>query len=800
MMYKNPDDIWNDIKSSTPRIKIKVMRGFLFLCAALLVAGAANAETAAAGRAEAAEMTAGNNEQGNNPEKLDSVVISTSRAGDKTPVTFTMVTKEQLRRTNPINSLPMNLALQPSVVAYNEGGTGLGNSTMTVRGSKGSQINVTLNGITLNDSESQEVFWVNIPSLTNLISSVQLQRGLGTSANGAGAFGASINMNTASVSDRAFAAADFSAGSWKTFLTSVAAGTGMMRSGVYFNGAFSYGDTDGYIRNASVNSQSAFAVLGWMNGKNSLRLTYLMGRQKSGITWDGISLEQYGEDRRYNEAGEYYDEYGNVHYYDNQTDNYAQHHIQLNYTRQFTDSWIWSNTFNYTRGDGYDEYYKEDKSLWKYGFSEGIGQTGDTGLTEAAGLTEDEKSDMIYQKKMGNNYYVFSSDVRYRTASLNITGGVYLASYEGNHFGRMLWVKTLGDDYDYAGFNARDGFYRNRSLKSEATAFARGEWSPLQWMTVYADLQWRGVMLDMAGSDDDIHETGLTMKYDNKWSFFNPRAGVTFNWVPGQRAYISAALGHREPGRGDIKENIKGDLSPIKPERMVDMEAGYEFIGRHISVSANVYLMEYWDMLLETGRLSSSGYAVKENVPHGWRRGIEMAAAWEAAPWVSLNGNITLSINKIKDYTAYVTIADGAPGQTKAFNYGTTCMMMSPSVVGMLRATFSPWKGIASNSLRTTTLAIDGKYIGRQYIDNTQRAEMKIPAYFIANLSLSHEFNLGAGILGLSGYVNNLFNHLHYAAGWRWEEYDPASDTLSSYIGVYPQPPVNFMLKASYRF
>ncbi len=832
MMYKNPDDIWNDIKSSTPRIKIKVMRGFYFLCAALLVAVAANAEnhSATVGMAEGAGRTAGNNEQGNQPEKLDSVVVSTSRAGDRTPVTFTMVGKEQLRRTNPINSLPMNLALQPSVVTYNEGGTGLGNSTMTVRGSKGSQINVTLNGITLNDSESQEVFWVNIPSLTGLISSVQLQRGLGTSANGAGAFGASINMSTAAVSDSPFAAADISAGSWNTFLASVAAGTGRTQSGIYFNGAFSYGDTDGYIRNASVNSQSAFAVLGWMNGRNSLRMTYLMGRQKSGITWDGISLEQYETDRRYNGAGEYYDEYGNVHYYDNQTDNYAQHHIQLNYTRQFSDRWLWSNTFNYTRGDGYDEYYKEDKVLWKYG------------------LDEDGESDIIYQKKMGNNYYVFSSDVRYRTAELNLTGGVYLARYEGDHFGNILWVKTLGADYDYAGFNASDGFYRNRSVKQEATVFARGEWSPLKWMTIYADLQWRGIMLDMRGSDDDIYETGLAMKYDNRWGFFNPRAGVTFNWTAGQKAYISAALGHREPGRGDIKENIKGDMSPIKPERMVDMEAGYEFVSSKFSASANIYLMEYWDMLLETGRLSSSGYAIKENVPRGWRRGIEMTAAVEAASWVSLSGNVTLSINKIKDYTSYVAVAggsgsegDGGEGvsgewtgsgeagsegvgswetvngetggemageemaggviyQTKAFNYGTTRMMMSPSVVGMVRAAFSPWRGRVSNSLKTTTLAIEGKYVGKQYIDNTQRPEMKIPSYFVANLSLSHEFRLGGGTLGLSFYVNNLFNHLYYAAGWRWEEYDPATGTVSSYVGVYPQPPVNFMAKVSYGF
>ncbi len=747
------------------------MRGFLFLTAALLTAGAANAEAYPGIEPEEKE-----------PERLDSVVVSSSRAGNRTPVTFTMVGKEQLRKSNPINSLPMNLNLQPSVVTYNEGGTGLGNSTMTVRGSKGSQINVTLNGITLNDSESQEVFWVNIPSLTSLISSVQLQRGLGTSANGAGAFGASVNMNTASVSSDPFAAVDFSMGSWNTAMTSAAAGTGLTDSGIYFNVAYSRGNTDGYIRNADVASQSVFAVLGWMNEKNSLRLTWLMGKQRSGITWDGIDLEKYEEDRRYNGAGEYYDELGNVHYYDNQTDNYFQNHIQLNYTRQFSERLVWSNTFNYTRGDGYDEYYKEDRYMPDFGFA------------------EEAESDMIYQKKMGNNYYVFNADLRYGAENLNVTAGAYLARYEGDHFGRMLWVKTLGDAYDYDSYNERDGFYRNRSVKQEATLFARGEWSPLEWMTAYADLQWRGVMLDMDGSDDDIHESGLMMKYDNRWSFFNPRAGVSFSRAPGRKAYFSAALGHREPGRGDIKENIKGDMSPIKPERMVDLELGYEYSSEKVSASANIYMMEYWDMLLETGRLSSSGYAIKENVPRGWRRGVELAAAWNVAPWLALSGNMTLSVNQIQDYTSYVEVWDGEFGQTRAFNYGRTRMMMSPSVVGMLRAAFSPWKSLASNSLKTTTLAIDGKYVGRQYLDNTQRSEMEVPAYFVSNLSLSHEFALAHGSLGLSGYVNNLFNHLYYAAGWRWEGYTQADDTLTCGIGVYPQPPVNFMLKVSYRF
>ena len=279
------------------------MRGFLFAALSVLIPLSAQG----VGREAADEKV----------ERLDSIVVVSSRAGNDTPVTFTMIGKESLRRSNPLNSLPMNLALQTSVVSVNEGGTGLGYSKMTVRGSKGSQINVTLNGVTLNDAESQEVFWVNIPALSTMISSVQLQRGLGTSANGAGAFGASINMSTAAVSSRPFGSADLSLGSYGTYVGAFSAGSGLMKSGLYFNMAYSRGLTDGYIRNAFADVQSAMAVLGWMNETNSLRLTWLMGDQRTGITWNGISPEQYEIDRRYNPAGEYYDKFGNTRYYDN---------------------------------------------------------------------------------------------------------------------------------------------------------------------------------------------------------------------------------------------------------------------------------------------------------------------------------------------------------------------------------------------------------------------------------------------------------------------------------------------------
>ena len=765
------------------------MRGFLFIAAlsALIPFSALGVEK------EAADEKV---------ERLDSVVVSSSRAGRDTPVTFTMLGKDELRRANPLNSLPMNLSLQPSVVSVNEGGTGLGYSKMTVRGSKGSQINVTLNGITLNDAESQEVFWVNIPALTSMISSVQIQRGLGTSANGAGAFGASINMSTAALSQEPFGSAQMSVGSYNTFIGTFAAGTGLMKSGVYFNAAYSRGLTDGYIRNAYADVQSAMAVLGWMNLENSLRLTYMMGDQKTGITWEGISPEQYEIDRRYNPAGEYYDQYGNIRYYDKETDNYTQHHIQLNYTHSFSDRLAWSTTLNYTRGDGYYENYKTGKSFSKYLMQNPV----------IDGVEYDE-GDFITREALANDYYVVRSDLKYASGRLNVTGGVNLSRYDGDHIGTVIWSDILGDSYDYGSHQ----WYLNRGLKHEANAYIRGEMLFAGSLTAYADLQHRGVWLDMSGPEDD----GVLLDHNVNWQFFNPRAGLSWRMDPSSRIYASAALGNREPGRSDIKELIldankaasAGAESrgvDIRPEKMLDVELGYEYAAENVTLSANIYLMEYWDMLLETGKLSDVGYAIKENVPRSWRRGVELAASWEPLPWLQVGGNMTLSTNKIKSYTAYYEMYDNMNewnylGQHKV-DFENTDILMSPSVVGMAMMTFRPF-ALASGSWKSAYLSLNGKYVGRQFYDNTSSQERSIPAYFIADLSVGYEIPMRrrsddaeASRLSMSIHLNNLFNRIYYADAWLWRAYFKEEDSYYSEIGIYPQAPLNCMFRLAYRF
>lgn len=735
-------------------------------------------------------------------EKLDSTVVLATRAGKSTPVTYTMVYKEELKKSNPINSLPMSLNLLPSVVTVNEGGTGLGYSKMTIRGSKGSQINVTLNGITLNDSESQEVFWVNIPSLNSILSSVQVQRGLGTSANGAGAFGASINMNTASVGADPYANANFGYGSYNTFTSSVSVGSGMTKSGVYFDLAYSKNLTDGYIRNAKANVQSALAVLGWMNERNSVKLTYLMGDQHTGITWNGIDLYQYEKDRRYNSAGEWYeyktnpdgsfvyDENGDkivnsVHYYDNDTDNYTQHHLQLNYTHSFPNNLLWTTTLNFTKGDGYYENYKADKKFKKYGMAD----------LAPAGFS---RADFIVHKAMDNWYAVAKTDLKYTKDRFDLTAGLSYSRYNGDHFGDVLWCSVLGDEW-----NAEKPWYFNNAVKQEANLYVRAEYSFAKYFTAYADLQYRGVFLNMNGVGD---EDNIDMSYNNAWHFFNPRAGLSFNYN-GHKAYFSAALGNREPGRADIKENLEaGSNLGIKPEQMFDFEIGYTWTASKFAASANVYLMEYWNMLLETGRLSDSGYAIKDNVDRSFRRGIELALSYMPVKWFSVDANATLSLNKIKnykesfvlydDYWDYVYGSDGKPVQ-EIKDFGSTTMLMSPSVISMIQLNFKPFVSFAHNSLKTTTLSLNGKFVSKQFIDNTMAESRSIPSYFVANLALTHSFskNVNAGF-----YINNLFNNMYYADGWCYKGISQSTGEVLDGIGIFPQAPINFMLRLGLSF
>ena len=369
-----------------------------------------------------------------------------------------------------------------------------------------------------------------------------------------------------------------------------------------------------------------------------------------------------------------------------------------------------------------------------------------------------------------------------------MNGGVNLSRYDGSHWGEMLWARLLGEDYDYASMNRNHTWYLNSGLKQEVSGFTRAEYQPLPWLTAYADLQFRHIGYDFTGRDDKA--SGIPIDYHQNWDFFNPRAGLTAVFG-GHKLYASVALGHREPGRSDIKENIKGEMIPIKPESMVDIEAGYQFAREQFTASANIYLMEYRDMLLETGKLSGSGYAIKENVGRGWRRGVELAAAWTPAAWFRADANLTLSTNKLRSFTAY--LENWLDGGYKEEEYENTTMLLSPSVVGMGRVALSPFEG----RWKPLTLTLSGKYVGKQYWDNTQNESRCIPAFFVTDLSLAHSIPLPTGSLGVSLYVNNLLNRAYYAYAWVYRAWEGSEYTEA---GLYPQALRNLMVKLTYSF
>ena len=724
-------------------------------------------------------------------EKLDSVVVSASRAGKDTPVTYSTVEKKALQETSPVNSIPMTLESLPSVVVSTEAGTGFGYSSMTIRGSKGSQINVTLNGITLNDAESQEVFWVNIPGLTGILSSVQVQRGLGTSASGTGAFGASINMSTASVSRDPHLDISLGAGSFYTGAVSASATSGLLPCGVYIDLGFTRDATEGYVRNGWVRSGSLYGAIGWLNDANSLKFTYLMGDQRSGITWTGTPAAYLETDRTFNPEGLLDD--GS--YYRDHSDNYNQQHFQLNYTRKFSSRLHWSTTLDATTGYGYNQRIKLRKKLTAYGF--------DSDFPDASA-----KGDVIFRKTMDNFQWTATSELNYSGARAVATGGVYVSRYRGDHYGEILWSEVLGESFDYASLNKPDqsnNWYFNRGVKTDINAFARGEYKFTRWLTGFLDLQYRGVLLDMSGRDD---EDDLPMDGAYRWHFFNPRGGLTAAFG-GHKVYASVAYGGREPGRADIKEvlesnNLEGGNREIRPEKMLDFEAGYSYSGKTVSAGLNIYMMEYRDMLLETGELSASGYAIKDNVPRSYRRGVEMYADWKPLDNLTLSGNLALSTNKILDYTQYYCEYDNTDWWTflgqKSFHFDKVTMLMSPSIVGMASLQYTPFKHIARGSLRSTTLGAVFKGVGKQYWDNTQSADRCIPAYTHLDLTLSHEFKLREGAIGLSGIVKNVLGTKYYTSAWVYRAYFRDEDLWYQEEGVFPQPPQSFMLRLTYSF
>ena len=703
----------------------------------------------------------------------DEVVISDSRPTATTPTTATTLNKEKLQANNINGALPYIMELEPSIVSTAENGTSVGNTSFRLRGTDATRINVNINGIPLNNPESQGVYWVNIVNLSAMAESVQIQRGAGSANGGASSFGGSISMQTLNPQPEAYATADVSRGSFNTSQTAIMVGSGIMKNETSIEAAYSKLTSDGFLRNGFCDHESIYLSAGKYGERSLLKFITIIGKQHTGITWNGATKDEIATDPTFNNAGAYIDETGNTRYYDNETDNYWQQHFQLYYSLQMNNKWLLNSAINYTHGYGYYENYKDDKKFTAYGLSRPIVITnGDTSIIKL--------SDFVIQKLMNNHSYTENTSLKYENNKISITIGQMVNYYHGNHFGNVVWcqypIPTLDENYEW---------YRNIGTKTDASAFGKMIYTFNRQLWGYADLQYRLINYNMNGTDDD----NMPLNYHSSYHFLNPKAGLTYQPNNLSKITFLASIANREPTRADIKDAIKGSGSQApKPETMLDLELGCSYNPNDWKISANAYFMGYNDQLVASGKLNSVGYALMENVEKSYRIGIEIATGIQMLSWLKAEANITLSQNKIINYIHYEehynNPTDWEPMAQKAVNYGNTQLAFSPNIVGAAIMTIQPTQSIK--------IQLTGKYVGSQYYDNTERQETRLDPYFVINSKISYIRSLQHGKeIEFQFALNNMLNKQYINNAWGYEAHFADGSPKHIEQGFFVQPGIN---------
>lgn len=698
---------------------------------------------------------------------LDEVLIRDTRVSNKAPLTTSTMSKEALSEQKTETAIPYIIELQPSVVASTEN-CAAGNTSLRIRGVDASRINVNINGITLNDPESHAVYWVNVPNLGGMAQSLQIQRGVGASAGGSASFGAAINLQTLNAQDHPYGYADLAYGSWNTRQYGIGAGTGITQSGLSFDMNYTGLTTDGFIRNGFGDQQSVFLNGSYYGERTLIKAIAIIGNQRTGITWNGASAEELDADPTYNSSGLYLDDQGNVRYYDNETDNYLQQRYQLYLNHMLSSAWSLNAAFDYTHGKGYDENYRYNKKASKYGLT--IGGYGST------------KSDFITDKEMRNNAYTFNAGARYENNGLSLSLGESFLLFDAVHFGTVRWGQDAS--LAYLQENHHD-WYSYDGDKKDATTFVKANYDISDNINIYGDLQYRFVRYALDGMDDDFNN----LDFSEDYHFFNPKAGINYRLSDNQRIYFVAGISHREPTRSDIKDKLaNGDT--IKAEAMLDLELGYQIQKERFSISANAYAMLYKDQLTPSGDLSDAGYALMENVDKSYRIGVELEGGYRFCDWFKMDANLTLSTNKIIDYT-YSEFENGVSTSLNMVTR-TTDLSNSPSVIGAAIATFEPVKDLK--------LQLTGKYVGEMYGDNTSRDVYKQDAYFLLNARAGYTWHLG-GTREIEAQlvVRNLLDHKYRIFAWVGDWQDDTGIYYNS-AAYFQQPGINFTARMILRF
>lgn len=707
----------------------------------------------------------------------EEVVVSATRASTRMPIAQSTMDKETVRASNTGFDVPYLLEMLPSVVATSEGGTGIGNTTLRIRGTDHTRINVTINGIPLNDAESQGVYWVDLPDFASSVDNVQVQRGVGTSTNGAAAFGATVNFQTVTLNPEPFAAVDLFAGSYNTQKISGRVGTGLVNGKFSFEGRYSQLRSDGYIERAGSNHKSMFFTGAWHGAKSLVRFNVIHGEEHTAITWEGTPDYMMSVNRRYNLAGEYKDGDGNTRYYEDQKDNYWQTHYQLISSHSFNNYLTMNATLHFTDGEGYYEEYKEDRALKKYGLPNAI-----------IGTELIDTSDFIHQKWMDNVFYGAISSLNYSKGSLEIALGGGWNRHDGDHFGKILWAQ-----YN-TGLPKNHEWYINNGLKTDWNFFAKSTWQVSDNINIFADVQYRGVSYKLKGLDSDVAD----IDQDHNWTFFNPKTGAVIKFLSSHEVYCSFGIANREPARSDLKDGQKyGDDYIPKPERLYDWELGYKFKHSMFAFNANFYYMLYKDQLVLTGELTDVGYAKMDNVPSSYRTGAELIFGIQPVRWLKVDVNTTLSKNIIKDYTNYAILTDKPYGDETGLTVpeyvGRTTISYSPSVIAGGKLSVMPTNGL--------TLSWIAKFVGKQYLDNTENSGRMLDSYLVNNFSVDYRFKTkGVKTVYVQGLVNNILNNEYSANAWVYRTLYQSGDPEYVGIGYYPQAPINFALKLGVEF
>jgi len=692
----------------------------------------------------------------------DEVQVMATRAGDNAATTYKNLSKEDIRRSNLAQDIPYLLDQIPSVVIGSDAGAGIGYTNMTIRGSDNQRINVTLNGIPLNDAESMGSFFVNLPDFASSSQSIQIQRGIGTSTNGAGAFGASLNIQSDALEQMPYAELNNSAGSYNTWKNTVKVGSGLIRDKFAFNARLSRISSDGYIDRATSDLKSFYFDAGYYGQKHHLKATVFSGKEKTYQAWDGVPEEMLADNRRYNGFT-----------YENQTDNYTQTHHHLHYNYFASDRTTLNMALHYTRGAGYYEEYKDEEPFSDYGLA-----------PIEIGGTIINNTDLIRRRWLDNHFYgtVFSINHDLNKNHTFIFGGG-ANQYRGDHYGEVIWAQYASDS------KLGDKYYLNDAEKNDINIY--GKWNAtFGAMRLYTDLQYRYVDYTFEGYNHNLDLADVNVKHH----FFNPKIGATYLLSPTTNIYVSYAFGNKEPVRDDYVESSPN--ARPKAERMHNIETGYRLRRESLNIGANVYGMFYKDQLIKTGEINDVGGSIRENVPESYRIGLELDGAWQISEQFRWKATAGLSENKIKNYTEYLTVMDEDWNELDEpqveQHYRSTTISFSPSVILSNELSYSP--------IRPLEFSVASKYVSRQYLDNTQSTDRSVDPFFVNNLRVRYNFALlGIENIDANLAIHNIFNEKYESHGYTYGGITPSGTRLYG-NAYYPQAETNFLFGLNIRF